>query len=127
MHRHPEPIPFLLQQTLTLRRLKTLHPTPFTDPINGLLFGEGQLGPVGRIAVILHQLLVQRKKDRLDKRNVDKSRVVDFMSSMVTNMSSVISSLNCTNPVVTGRIKFSRQARQTDYQFFQIAEISSNP
>jgi hypothetical protein len=85
-----------------------------------VLFAQGDLIPVGGIAVILHRLLVQRKKDKLDKRNVDKSRVVDFMSS-------VMSRLNCTIPVVTGRIKFSRQARRTDYQFFQIAGTPRNP
>jgi hypothetical protein len=62
MHRHPEPIPFLLQQTLPLPRLKTLHPAPFTDPNNGLLFVQGDHLPINRVTITFHKQLVQRNK-----------------------------------------------------------------
>jgi hypothetical protein len=75
MNCHPEPIAFLLGQSFPLSRLKTLHPTPFTDPTDRLLFDSGDRLPVWGIAIILHWLVVQRKKDRLDKRNVDRIRL----------------------------------------------------
>jgi hypothetical protein len=62
MHRHPKPIPFFLQQTLPLSRLETLHPTPFTDPTDRLLFDSGDRIPIRGITVILNRSLVQHKK-----------------------------------------------------------------